>query len=244
MVAWTVHDIKVEVVAVAALLVARVIPDGGSGPAKLAYEKLKSSMTATICNKIQSIRVMEAESALELQVALTETDMPEDSKLTIQEMLDSQLAVASELVQGAVDDPKTQQLHIYPCTYLTQGDWDKLWSDVSLFQTTMVCVQRLRRCGVKSLHEQTVKWWVAVLVVLWTHKINKLPPHKLIHELVKDFKKAFAACPVDLDHTGHSFLKIYPEKVADLPAGFIAKAYTELDLPVSNRRCPLARCRA
>jgi hypothetical protein len=97
MVAWTVHDIKVEVVAVSALLVARAIPEGGSGIAKLAYEKLKTSMTFTICNKIQSIKLMEAESALELQVALTKVALPEDSKLAIQQALDSQMAVASEL---------------------------------------------------------------------------------------------------------------------------------------------------
>jgi hypothetical protein len=236
MVAWSVHDIKLEVINVAALLMARTIPDGGTASAIAAYDKLKSSVVATICNKIGSLRLLDSGSALELQVAVTEAALPEDSKAIIQEALDSQLASAAELVeQGVSADTKKQQLHIYPLTYLTQPQWDELWSDISLFRMSMLCAGLLRSLGLTSLHEQTVKWWVALLVVIWAEKIKRLPSHKLIHELVKDFKKSFASCPLDASHWPRvQKLYVYPEHIAELPAGFVAKSYGDTDLPVTK----------
>jgi hypothetical protein len=207
MVAWSVNGIKLEVVNAAALL--------GSVSAIAAYAKLK----AAICNKIQTLWLLDSGSALELQVAVTEAALPEDSQLAVQGALNSQLALASGLVvQGVNAGPMKQQKLLWITNYLTQLDWDELHSCMvsnvlvswSMGKMSMVLVRRLKRLGVNSLHEQTTKVAVAVVVVLWAEKFGSLPNQKFIYELVQYFKKAFAACPVNPSHLGLTYLGVYP----------------------------------
>ena len=115
---------------------------------------------------------------------------------------------------------------LFPANYLSEQDWSQLLApDASLFRIMMVVVQRFKSLGIKSLHEQTVRWAVALLVCLWSDKIGKLPGYNMIFELVKDLKKAFETAPGDVSRASLPFILKFPEHTADLPEGFVEKAY-------------------
>jgi hypothetical protein len=232
---WTVHDIKLDLANVSALLVKRSPPDGSDDLAIASFEKLKCSMMTAICGLVDAIDFMDNGAALELHDAVTAVELPEDSKLVLQRAIDTKLEASAGMTAPGAAPTKKPQTLIHPGNYLTQEDWDDLMCPkASLFRMTMVFVQRYKKLGVRMLHEQTVRWAVAALVCLWSDRIGKLPSHTLIFELVKDFKKAWEACPYDPSHSGLPMLHLYPEHVADLPAGFLTKAYGSAGPPITK----------
>ena len=224
---WTVQDIRTEVSEVSSLMVARAPPPGSWEAAVESYNRLQSSLVASLCNKIAGILVLSAGGALELMQSVVEATLPETAKGDIQAALDSKLNASSQSsAPRAFGGHRRPQQLLFPANYLTAQDWDELMApDAGLFRLTMIVVQRYKRLGVKSLHEQTVKWAVAMLVCLWTDRAGKLPSYSQIFELVKDFKKAWETGLSDISHVGLQTLYEFPEHTADLPDGFVEKAY-------------------
>ena len=66
MAGWTVQDIRTEVSEVSSLLVARAPPPGSSEAVVASYNRLQSSLVASLCNKIAGILVLSAGGAIEL----------------------------------------------------------------------------------------------------------------------------------------------------------------------------------
>ena len=104
--------------------------------------------------------------------------------------------------------------------YLTHNDWLVL-EDInsSLVKKQNTLALRLRQLGVVSLHEQTCK--AAVSLIL--HTLSSLPPYDVIHSMVMDFKGAFAAsggaCKSGI------YINKYPVNPSDLPVQLFKDAY-------------------
>ena len=104
--------------------------------------------------------------------------------------------------------------------YLTHNDWMVL-EDInsSLIQKQNTIAHRLRQLGVVSLHEQTCK--AAVSLIL--HTLSSLPAYDVIHSMVMDFKGAFAAsggaCKSGI------YINKYPVNPSNLPPQLFKDAY-------------------
>ena len=88
-------------------------------------------------------------------------------------------------------------------------------------------VRRLKLLGVKSLHEQTAKYGVALLL----STLTTLPEYKLIHQMLCEFKQVFHR---DLTKVQVPFVRNYPSNPAELPKTILEVAYTE-----GNPPCPM-----
>ena len=216
---WTADDVKSEMVNISQLLAAR---RSATGDEDLDGEKQQEKSMVQGC--AQRIKLLASISLLEgkmLYEAIQECDLNNDLKKLLRSALDSKLAAGT----NAYDDNvvlKPQMLTSIS-NYMTKNDWKILNNPSSTYLAkTNVIVRRLKLCGVRSLHEQTAKYGVALLLTTLT----QLPSYKVIHQMLVEFKQTFHR---DLTKVQVPFLRTYPENVEDLPAAITAVAFTEED---------------
>ena len=93
---------------------------------------------------------------------------------------------------------------------MTKNDWKTLDNPSSTYVAkTNTIVRRLKLFGVKSLHEQTAKYCVALLLTTF----NQLPSYQVIHQMLVEFKQRFHR---DLTKVQVPFLRTYPHNVGGL----------------------------
>lgn len=132
-------------------------------------------------------------------------------------------------VQNAVDDNKAHastrkpQLLIHPHNYLIASEW-KVLEEADLETRKWMLVHRLHSIGLVSLHEQTVKWAVGLLVWSIFHQTKAYPDYKSIFALVHSFKMAHEARRASVKALD---LSLYPILPKDLPEEVLKSAYKE-----------------
>ena len=141
-------------------------------------------------------------------------------------------AVESKLSMGNNNDADNVVLKPQMLTaiekYMTQAEWQILQNPSSTYMEKMnTVVRRLKLLGVKSLHEQTAKYGVALLL----STLTTLPEYKLIHQMLCEFKQVFHR---DLTKVQVPFVRNYPSNPAELPKTILEVAYTE-----GNPPCPM-----
>ena len=218
---WTADDVKSEMLNISQLLAAR---RSATGDADLDGEKQQEKSMVQGC--AQRIKLLASISLLEgkmLYEAIQECDLKDDLKKLLRSALDTKLAAGT----NAYDDNvvlKPQMLTSIG-NYMTKNDWKILNNPSSTYVAkTNAIVRRLKLCGVRSLHEQTAKYGVALLLTT----LSQLPSYKVIHQMLVEFKQTFHR-DWDLTKVQGPFLRTYPENVEDLPAAITAVAFTEED---------------
>lgn len=181
---WTADDVKSEMVNISQLLAAR---RSATGDEDLDGEKQQEKSMVQGC--AQRIKLLASISLLEgkmLYEAIQECDLNNDLKKLLRSALDSKLAAGT----NAYDDNvvlKPQMLTSIS-NYMTKNDWKILNNPCSTYVAkTNAIVRRLKLCGVRSLHEQTAKYGVALLLTTLT----QLPSYKVIHQMLVEFKQTF-----------------------------------------------------
>ncbi len=101
----------------------------------------------------------------------------------IGELLSSGFATRKQAV-----DP---QLLAHILSYLAAKDWMTIESATRPNQIMMVCGERIQRLGIKSLHEQTAKWIVAIVLHYVKKATRAWPRYHMIYQWVHDFKTRF-----------------------------------------------------
>ena len=216
---WTADDVKSEMVNISQLLAAR---RSATGDEDLEGEKQQEKSMVQGC--AQRIKLLASMSLLEgkmLYEAIQECDLKDDLKKLLRSALDTKLAAGT----NAYDDNVVlrPQMLTSISNYMTKNDWKILDNPSSTYVAkTNVIVRRLKLCGVRSLHEQTAKYGVALLLTT----LSQLPSYKVIHQMLVEFKQTFHR---DLTKVQVPFLRTYPENVEDLPAAITAVAFTEED---------------
>lgn len=216
---WTADDVKSEMLNISQLLAAR---RSATGDSDLEGETQQERSMVQGC--AQRIKLLASISLLEgkmLYEAIQECDLKDDLKKLLRSALDNKLAAGT----NAYDDNVVlkPQLLTSIGNYMTKNDWKILNNPSSTYLAkTNTIVRRLKLCGVRSLHEQTAKYGVALLLTT----LSQLPAYKVIHQMLVEFKQTFHR---DLTKVQVPFLRTYPENVEDLPAAITAVAYTEED---------------
>ncbi len=195
-------------------------------------ERVSNNMVLNFNKKVYGLKSFGPPDALALCNALQSTSLSQAHRESVQAAIDSRLdGTASAMASAKAPAHTPQKLTSQITNFLTEADWEKLHSDrTSLAGKIQVLVDRLQRLGLRYAHEQTVKWAVAILVVLMWQASGSFPEYSAILGMVHDFKATMDACRKPFPH-GH--LLAYPSHPKDLPEAFYAHAYDKGDQPVS-----------
>ena len=156
--------------------------------------------------------------------------MTDEYKTIIGDALNTRLASCLSLERKPLTRT-VQQLLTNVRVYLTQGDWNMVLKPSVIPESIIACISaRFAKLGVRSLHEQTVKWPIAV--VLWRYQqMHGMPRYSKIYDWVQSFKNCFEAYKTPW---GHSVIVTYPNEPAGLPDEVYTEAYPDAeDPPVS-----------
>ena len=215
--AMNVTDVKKEITAVGSLILAR--RESFSTCASGAADKTKeAALVNNLSYKIQRSLVCSIAEAQGLYECLKATNLEEAFKEDLRNSIDNALAsVATNAMPVALKPQKLVHIH----NYLTQSDWATIGSpDVSYIAKLNCMAQRWRSLGIRSLHEQTAKYGVAVILC----HLGKLPDHGLINQMVLDLKSSFQSiAPEAIEAL--PYVKEFPQSHTQLPKEIIANAY-------------------
>ena len=195
-------------------------------------EDVKANCVAQLASKIRSMPQCSTSDAVHLCQAISSLTMPDAFSTALQTAVDARLSSA---VAAAPAMPKEQlkpQLLLSICEYLSEADWILIDNGTcSPMQIMQVIANRLSRLGVRSLHEQTVKWSVALVVWIMRKRSNELPSYGSIFEYVCTFKELYK------QHKGpypHRMLLNFPMTPDGLPDEVRNHAYDAEDGPISR----------
>lgn len=213
---FTASDLLRELEEVEGLLKSR------SANATGGYGAMSASLARGVSSKIAHMTSLDKADAILIFDRLAGSSLPSDFKASIQEAVDKLLIGAS----CSATSVKPQWL-LDINNYFTRTEWDRLESkDLSYQSKVQVVVDRLVSLQVQSMHEQSVKYAVALL--LTSHFTDAAwPTPQSIHTMLVDFKRCFQAA----EKHGVSRLLKYPSCPNELPADLFARAYPDKSDP-------------
>ena len=190
------------------------------------------NMIKGLARKIRMMAILTTADAASLYAALKECNnvMGSGNGNILHEAIDSKVSDACSNQPSITTTAKKPQLLVTPHNYLTAGDW-KVMEAGDLEERKWMLIKRLQALGVSSLHEQTVKWSVGLLVWSIYKQTNSYPAFKDIFAMVQNFKVAFDANKKKLAVLG---LASYPPHPDGLPKDLFDQAYVDEDKPESR----------
>ena len=187
----------------------------------------KRGMIAVVCVKVHALSSFGARDAMQLLQAATSFEG--EYRELLQAAVEQRLQDATRVTKK---EPVKQQLLTASVRYLTGDDWlliDEPAQTAGIMISTIA--KRYVQGGIRSLHEQTVKW--AIMIVL--HRIRaqqgQWPTYAMIHKWVIEFKRCVdeRKRPCDL-----LFIERYPNDPSTLPELVFHAMYAGSDGPVSK----------
>ena len=184
----------------------------------LKHEKNMVNNCAQRIKVIASLTFIEAKM---LYDTIQECQLQDAYKKILREALDAKLSLPNtEDDSNVVLKP---QVLTAINNYLTKTEWLILTDhNSSLGKKASTIARRLRLVGVKSLHEQTAKYAVALMLTTLT----QLPSYNVIHQMLQEFKQVFHR---DLTKMQVPFVRNYPNTVEELPEAISQAAYSQED---------------
>ena len=192
--------------------------------------KLRENLTATITAGITRLPSLSTKEANTLMQALL--DEPFGDVLTRQVLtaIDAKLSdhgdsTAEPRSRGGIG-ADTCNVHIWPHNYLTNEEWQLLRNPVLSPHSKLLClVHRLSLLGIYNPHEQTFRYWLALLTKC---SYQHMPHPDDIHRDLLDLKQTITSKKMRVPFTPP--LR-FPEHAKDLPESVRKHAYPD-GLPV------------
>lgn len=217
---WTTDSICQEINDVAALIQARA----SASPA--AADAIAEPMIKSVVLKIQALgrSSMRAGSAMSLYQTVQGSSLPANLKDMTTKAIDALLVADASAPQSALTLTVATQKLVTPWNYCSQQDANKLAS-AEYWESIAVVVARLKACGVCSMHEDTKRWWVSLLLHFYLAKnTGKMPPYLWVYNLGQDLYASFHSSTVQVA-AGISPLKAYPTSPAELGPDWVRLVY-------------------
>ena len=216
MATWTVASVCSKMKDCAALLEARKSSND---------QKLNSKLLAALQFKITSLHHVTAADALVLHSTLAECNFQEPLAAKIAEVID-------EILGKQQEELATQQI-LKPQTlwniqlFLTASEWKIMDGSDPWSAKEQMLVARLKKLGIRSMTEKTVRASVALLF----STVPTLPDDAAtLYQKVVDFKQCFHTAADAAAHV--PYIVNFPEQPSGLPQQLLGHAYTQDDPPV------------
>lgn len=183
--------------------------------------KHEKNMVNNCAQRIKVIASLTFIEAKMLYDTIQECQLQDEYKKILREALDAKLSLpTTEDDSNVVLKP---QVLTAINNYMTKTEWLVLTDpNSSLGKKASTIARRLRLVGVKSLHEQTAKYAVALMLTTLT----QLPSYSVIHQMLQEFKQVFHR---DLTKMQVPFVRTYPNTVEELPEAISQAAYSPED---------------
>ncbi len=201
-------------------------------------ETVKSNMLKTLAAKITSTHPGDKplESALKVSRALDAAKLSSDNKQVLQEGLEARMSAGFSSTPAGSKPSQDQQEFTAILNSLTQGDWNKVLAPNASPETIMaVASQRISGLGIRSLHEQTVRWIVTIVAHCIRKSTGRFPKYQMMYKWVTDFKRDYAAYKQPYPHV---MLTHFPNEPKGLPSEVFQEAYPDLDDPPISHILP------
>ncbi|OLP96222.1 hypothetical protein AK812_SmicGene21556 [Symbiodinium microadriaticum] len=150
------------------------------------------------------------------------------SKDTLLKALDD-AACPTLASQSQVKLTSNPQTLVQIFNYLSKQDWTRMAS-FSSWDSTVIMSERLKRCGLTSLKEETKKWATAVIVHLQVQRCSVALTYDQVYYLAEQLHKVFLNTIVKKKASGCT---VYPLHPHELGQAFLEQAYDE-DTPVRS----------
>ena len=185
---------------------------------------IEKNMVGAIAAKITVLYEPQHHLWIELMEAVQSSALSAASKQTIQVAIDGKLStnVLSADIQQKTMLVKPQIL-VSPWNYMKPAEWAVLEGQQSLMMKIQVVVDMLVRLGIRSVHEQTVRASMAMLLAV-CYKDQAWPSYSNIYGWVQDFKACFE-CSKRPWH-GQNVIE-YPNEPSGLAADMLAACYPD-----------------
>ena len=158
--------------------------------------------------------------------AVTQSSLSGSNKDSLLKALD-EAACPTVSAQSQVKLTSKPQTLVQIFNYLSKEDWAKLECSSS-WDSTVVMAERLRRCGLTSLKEETKKWATAIIVQLQIKRANIAPTYDQVYYLAEQLHKVFLNTSVTKKASGCT---VYPLHPGEMGQAFLEQAYEEGDPP-------------
>jgi len=187
---------------------------------------VKEGLIKALCAKIASCASMPIADAARLSAALLASPVEMEHKEPLQRAMEARLLAGP---QGSKDMARPQRLE-HVLHYLSADDWARIEMPTATATSMMqVIAQRFIKLGIRSLHEQTVRWAIAVVVQTMQAKSSNWPHPQLMYQWVVQFKRDFEILKVP-----YAFEKVTtsPADPQSLPQAVYDGAYSTDDPPI------------
>ena len=212
----TVSDILTELIDISGLLAHNLQP------------ATKDNLVKGLSSKITSIQVMDPTIARTILESVQASALGGSYKDILSSAVEQRLSSGFE--KTSVKQSKDPQLMTNVCAFLTISDWQTIDGPRSAPGAIMsVICARLSALNIQSLHEQTVKASVTIIISIMKTRSQVWPSYHMIHDWVNGFKKEFQL------HKRASDLPCvlkFPQDPSGIPQALYTAAYTEEDPPV------------
>lgn len=185
-------------------------------------DAMATAMVSGLCSKIGAIKQLKAAEGMELYSSVNATVLSTELKAKLTAAIDQVLT--ANLQSSATSLHTMPQTLSTPYYYLTTLDWQQLEGEVDYWSGLHVVARRLKLLGLKSMHEQTKKWFTSVLVHLLVDKTKQIPEPNWVYKLSQDLAQAFDSCATRPSNNLCGFL-VYPSKPEDLGEEWLKLAY-------------------
>ena len=152
-------------------------------------------MTNTIIARIRGLKDLTAADATQLYTGLAESTLGDKAKVAIRNAVGAKTCEGPDASRLAVSIKPQLLLDI--SNYPTHAQWDVMMDPGTSYlakATTLTAL--LRSLGVQSLREQTAKSCIGLLVTVVSEQQKSMPEHRLIYQMLGDFKNVFASTPL------------------------------------------------
>ena len=177
--------------------------------------------------KVAAMRCGQLSDVMSLYHAIAGCDLNAGIKAHLTEAVDNKMSNAAAFSAVAPMGVAKPQLLVHILNWLTKCDWEKLnCPDATLMGMINVLCNRLNKCGITSLHEQTTKWAVAVIMWCQHQKTQQWMSSHGAYDLVAEFKKSF---DVAKKIYPFKYIAVYPEYPCHLDSDAFSYAYPDDD---------------
>lgn len=160
--------------------------------------------------KVDGIQNLSPSSFVKLCDAVAKSNLPSEIKKELEDCLEAKAAAS---IQGPTRLQTMPQSMTLPFNYLSHSEWQQLQSGYSKVDSTSIVIKRVKRCGLKSIKEDTKKSITALLVCLQINAGHPFPSTQDMYDLAGFVHDTFMACVVQPLHAG---LAKYPPSPYDI----------------------------
>ena len=209
---WTVDDVLLEIQNAAEYMKKRK---------QLGLDESRNtSLIDTINHKTKCIHNMSSKEAGRILDACDV--LPDSFAKTISDVVDRIVTSMPHEANGGLRVSNEPSDCIYMHNLLTKEEWDTIMDKgASILMKMYTIIKRLKKLGVRSISEQTVKWCVAIIL----SSMSGLPTYHVIFAMVNDFKKLFHSDTTLVSQC--TFIAKYPASADLLPPALFKTAYTD-----------------